>query len=94
MTKKILALSALALISWQIGGMIPAHTMTLALGVLFGLFAGIPAALIALSADKRVRHDHYVHIRTETPVEPHRCIVVGNRPVLPVNTQNRIEVRR
>lgn len=90
----IAALAALAAIAWHVGGLIPAHTMTLALGVLFGLFAGIPAALIALSADKRVRHDHYVHIRAETPVESHRCIVVGNRPALPVNTQNRIEVRR
>ena len=103
---KIIALSAVALIGWNIGGMIPAHTMTLFSGFLFGAFVGIPAVLIIATNGNRVRHDHYVHTPTETSVgpreqlvqlsaKPTRYIVVANRATLPtVDTHSRLEVKR
>ena len=102
---KIIALSAVALIGWNIGGMIPAHTMTLFSGFLFGSFVGIPAMLIIATNGKRVRHDHYVHAPTEAPREPReqlvqlsakptRYIVVADRATLPTVAQNKIEVKR
>ena len=100
---KIIALSVVALIGWNIGGMIPAHTMTLFSGFLFGSFVGIPAMLILATNGNRVRHDHYVHAPTETSVEPQaqplqlsakptRYVVIANRPALPTAAQSRIEV--
>lgn len=58
------ALVLLALAGWQLGGMLSSDAFGLALGVLLGLMAGIPAALIAMSADRRVRHDVYHHAQT------------------------------
>ncbi len=100
----IAALAALAAIAWHVGGMIPPAALTLALGVLFGSMVGIPIALIALTASKRIRHDHYHHTPTESPREPQkqplqlpaqptRYIVVANRAALPTVAQNKIEVK-
>ena len=102
---KIIALSVVALIGWNIGGMIPAHTMTLFSGFLFGSFVGIPAMLILATNGNRVRHDHYVHTPTEAPREPReqlvqlsakptRYIVVADRATLPVDTHSRLEEKR
>ena len=101
----IAALAALALIGWHIGGMVPQAALTLALGVLFGSMVGIPIALIALTANKRIRHDHYHHAPTETPTQPQKqpvqltakptsYIVIGDRAALPTSTHNKIEVKR
>ena len=102
---KIIALSVVALIGWNIGGMIPAHTMTLFSGFLFGSFVGIPAMLIIAKRAQTVRHDHYHHTPTEAPREPQkqplrltarptRYTVIANRPALPTVAQNKIEVTR
>ena len=101
----IAALAALALIGWTIGGLVPPAALTLALGVLFGSMVGIPIALIALTANKRIRHDHYHHAATETPREPQeqplqlsarptRYTVVTDRPALPTAAQSRLEVSK
>ena len=98
-------LAALAAIAWHVGGMIPAHTMTLFFGFLFGAFVGIPAMLIIATRAQTVRHDHYVHTPTEAPREPReqlvqlsakptRYIVVANRPALPTVAQSKLEVKR
>ena len=102
---KIIALSAVALIGWNIGGMIPAHTMTLFFGFLFGAFVGIPAMLIIAKRAQTVRHDHYVHTPTEAPREPQkqpvqltakptRYTVIANRATLPTVAQSKLEVKR
>jgi len=100
---KLVAFTALAAIAWHVGGMIPPAALTLALGVLFGLMVGIPIALAALTASKRIRHDHYHHTPTESPREPQkqplqitatRYTVVANRAALPTVAQNKIEVKR
>ena len=100
---KIIALSAVALIGWNIGGMIPAHTITMFGGFIFGAFVGIPAMLILATSGKRVRHDHYHHAPTETPTQPQkqplrlparptRYTVVASRPALPTVAQSKLEV--
>ena len=99
----IAALAALAAIAWHVGGMIPAHTMTLFFGFLFGAFVGIPAMLIIATRAQTVRHDHYHHAPTQSDMEPQkqplqlperptRYIVIANRPALPTVAQSRIEV--
>lgn len=72
------ALGLLAFAGWQLGGMLSSDALSLALGVMFGLMAGIPAALIAMSADKRVRHDVYHHAET-----PQKAVErISSTPVL------------
>lgn len=101
----IAALAALALIGWTIGGLVPPAALTLALGVLFGSMVGIPIALIALTANKRIRHDHYHHTPAQAPTQPQktpvqlptratRYTVVANRPALPTVAQSKLEVKR
>ncbi len=103
--KKALALAALALIGWTIGGMVPPAAWTLALGVLFGSMVGIPIALAALTTNKRIRHDVYYHAATESPREPQKqavqltakathYIVIASRAALPTVAQNKIEVKQ
>ena len=98
-------LAALAAIAWHVGGMIPAHTMTVFFGFLFGAFVGIPAMLIIATRAQTVRHDHYVHTPTEAPREPQkqplrltarptRYTVIANRPALPTVAQSKLEVSK
>ena len=98
-------LAALAAIAWHVGGMIPAHTMTLFFGFLFGAFVGIPAMLIIATRAQTVRHDHYHHAPTEAPREPQkqplrlpakptRYTVIASRPALPTVAQSRLEVSK
>lgn len=102
---KLVALAPLAAIAWHVGGMIPAHTMTLFFGFLFGAFVGIPAMLIIAKRAQTVRHDHYHHAPTEAPREPQkqpvqlparptRYTVIANRPALPTVTQSKLEVSK
>lgn len=102
---KLVALAPLAAIAWHVGGMIPAHTMTLFFGFLFGAFVGIPAMLIIATRAQTVRHDHYHHTPTESPREPQkqplqlpaqptRYIVVANRAALPTVAQSKLEVSK
>ncbi|MFN8440507.1 MAG: hypothetical protein U0175_07060 [Caldilineaceae bacterium] len=54
--KKILAVGFLLFLcaaGWEIVGRLSSDAIDLALGVLFGVMAGIPAALIALMASRR-----------------------------------------
>mgnify|MGYP006324775107 CR=1 FL=1 len=102
---KALAFSAVVVVGWQIGGMIPVHTMTLFYGFLFGAFVGIPAMLIIATQSQTVRHDHYHHAPTEAPREPQkqplrltarptRYTVIANRPALPTVAQSKLEVSK
>lgn len=102
---KLVGLTALAAIAWHVGGMIPAHTMTLFFGFLFGAFVGIPAMLIIAKRAQTVRHDHYHHTPTEAPREPQkqplqlparptRYTVVASRPALPTAAQSKLEVSK
>lgn len=54
--KHIFALGALVFvgaIGWQIGERLSSDAIALSLGVLFGVFAGLPVALLVLASDRR-----------------------------------------
>ena len=54
----VIVLAAIAVVGWQIGGILSHDALSLMLGVIFGIMAGIPAALVALSSNRTVRHEH------------------------------------
>jgi len=100
---KVIAFSAVVVVGWQIGGIIPVHTMTLFYGFVFGAFVGIPAMLIIATRAQTVRHDHYHHAPTETQTQlrkqsvqltanPTRYTVIASRPALPTVAQSKLEV--
>lgn len=102
---KAIAFSAVCIVGWQIGGVIPAHTITLFGGFLFGAFVGIPAMLIIATRAQTVRHDHYIHKQAETPVQtqkqpglivarPTHYKVIASRRALAIVERNRIEVKQ
>ena len=85
---RIFAIGALALLvfaGWKLGGVMSSDALGLALGVIFGMMAGIPAALIAMSADRRVRHDVYHHHALQTTQKAAERI-----SVLPVTNSARV----
>ena len=64
----VIVLVAIAVVGWQIGGILSHDALSLMLGVIFGIMAGIPAALVALSSNRTVRHEHTHHlVRDEAP---------------------------
>ena len=102
---KIIALSAVCVVGWNIGGMMPSHTMTVFFFFFFGSFVGIPALLIIATRAQTVRHDHYHHAPTQAPPQPQkqpmqlpakptRYTVVASRPALPTVAQSKLEVKR
>lgn len=71
---KICFLAIVSALGWWIGGRLSTDALALALGCLFGVMAGIPIALIALSQSKQARLDIYHHSTQETlpePAQPH-----------------------
>lgn len=102
---KVLAFSAVCVVGWQIGGSIPSRTITLFGGWLFGAFLGIPAMLIIATRAQTVRHDHYIHKQSETPVQaqkrpglivarPKHYTVIVSRRALAIEAQSKLEVGR
>ncbi|MFN8495360.1 MAG: hypothetical protein U0350_47620 [Caldilineaceae bacterium] len=54
--KKLLGLILLVfigVIAWRIGGSLSSDAVSMAVGVLFGIMAGIPTALLVLASDRR-----------------------------------------
>ena len=103
----VIVLAAIAVVGWQIGGILSHDALSLMLGVIFGIMAGIPAALVALSSNRTVRHEH-VHradpadpqgerMLLPAPVpapRPKLIIVQPERVLLSVGNQKRIEVKK
>lgn len=94
------ALGVVALAGWKIGDALSPDAIALALGMIFGVMAGIPIALIAMTADRKVVHVH--RIEQEHPETAHRAhlgpgavtlaIMAENarqRPALPVSDEIR-----
>lgn len=103
----VIALAAIAIVGWKIGGILSRDALSLMLGVIFGLMAGIPAALVALSSNRTVRREdiHRVAFADQRDVRPlppapsaprsKITIVHPGHVLLSVgNQQNRIEVRK
>lgn len=54
--RKLLGLAALVFVgvlAWRIGGMLSTDAIGMAVGLVFGVMAGIPAALLVLATDRR-----------------------------------------
>lgn len=78
---------------WWLGGVLSKDALSLALGVLFGTMAGIPAALIAMSAQRVVRHEHVHRVElpetARKPVERISVLPASNTAQLGQNARNR-----
>lgn len=83
---------------WKLGEHMSSDAVGMALGVIFGLIAGIPAALIALVANNQQVTNHYYITEAEQPaaVAPVALLPQTQKPViiLPSQPQKRIEVER
>lgn len=95
-------LFAVGFVGWKAGEAMNPQSVGVALGVIFGMMAGIPAALIAFAA-RRVqgqRLDIYHHdAQPSKPVaalavKPQSYIVIEDLPALATVGQGRIEVKR
>jgi len=102
---KVLALSVVCAVGWQIGGMISAHTITIFGGFIFGAFVGIPVMLILATKLRNQRIDVYHHEAAQKPVEAQKPVqpllipetrytVLSSRAALPAVAQKQLEVRR
>lgn len=98
-------LVGVACVGWLLGGILSPDAYTLMLGCILGIMAGIPAALIAVSASKTIRHEHTHRIVADKPQErtllpapaprPRVTIVQPQRAMLSVaNPYKQIEVKK
>lgn len=86
-------LGVVACLGWWLGGVLSKDALSLTLGVVFGLMAGVPAILIAMSRDRAVRHVHVHRVENvaETPqasVGRISVLPASNRAHLSQNAQN------
>ena len=70
----IAVILAVGWLGWHIGESLTTDGLSMAIGVLFGLMAAIPAALIAASASRNVRQAVYHHHEHKTLVEPEKQV--------------------
>ncbi len=49
----LLVLVFVGVVGWRVGGSLSSDAMSMAVGVLFGVLAGVPTALLLLAADRR-----------------------------------------
>ena len=95
-------LIVVAIVGWKIGSVLSRDVLSMALGVIFGMMAGIPAALIAVSLKRQVPAEQPSNQQGERPLlpapvpapRPKLIIVQPERALLPVGNQQRIEVKK
>ena len=95
-------LIVVAIVGWKIGSVLSRDALSMALGVIFGMMAGIPAALIAVSLKRQVPAEQPSNQQGErmllpAPVpapRPKIIIVRQERALLSVGNQQRIEVKK
>ena len=98
----VIVLAAIAVVGWQIGGILSHDALSLMLGVIFGIMAGIPAALIAVSLKRQTPTEQPSNQQGERPLlpapipapRPKLIIVQPERALLSVGNQQRIEVKK
>ena len=98
----VIVLAAIAVVGWQIGGILSHDALSLMLGVIFGMMAGIPAALIAVSLKRQTPTEQPSNQQGERPLlpapipapRPKLIIVQPERALLSVGNQQRIEVKK
>ena len=95
-------LIVVATVGWKIGSVLSRDALSMALGVIFGMMAGIPAALIAVSLKRQVPAEQPSNQQGERPLlpapvpapRPKIIIVQPERALLSVGNQQRIEVKK
>jgi hypothetical protein len=84
--RRMLGLAALVFVgvlAWRVGGMLSTDAIGMAVGMMFGVLAGIPAALLVLATDRR-RHreeddaddDYYTGPHRQLPAYPQQPPVI------------------
>ena len=63
-------LIVVAIVGWKIGSVLSRDALSMALGVIFGMMAGIPAALIAVSLKRQVPAEQPSNQQGERPLLP------------------------
>ena len=95
-------LIVVAIVGWKIGSVLSRDALSMALGVIFGMMAGIPAALIAVSLKRQVPAEQPSNQQGERPLRPapvpaprpKLIIVQSERALLSAGNQQRIEVKK
>ena len=95
-------LIVVAIVGWKIGSVLSRDALSMALGVIFGMMAGIPAALIAVSLKRQVPAEQPSNQQGERPLlpapvpapRPKIIIVQPERALLSAGNQQRIEVKK
>jgi len=95
-------LIVVAIVGWKIGSVLSRDALSMALGVIFGMMAGIPAALIAVSLKRQVPTEQPSNQQGERPLlpapvpapRPKIIIVQPERALLSAGNQQRIEVKK
>ena len=103
----VIVLAAIAIVGWQIGGILSRDALSMMLGVIFGIMAGIPAALVAVSSNRTARRENARSVALVEPQDvcppllpapsaprPKITIVHPERSLLSVGNQQRIEVKK
>lgn len=98
----VIVLAAIAIVGWKIGSVLSRDALSMALGVIFGMMAGIPAALIAVSLKRQVPAEQPSNQQGERPLlpapvpapRPKIIIVQPERALLSAGNQQRIEVKK
>lgn len=95
---KFLGIGFLVLVSvagWQIGGMLNPQSLGMVLGIIFGMMAGIPAALIALTASRVQPNvtNNYITVKQESAPVAKLPVRESDVILIPSN-QKRIGVKR
>ena len=98
----VIFLIVVAIVGWKIGSVLSRDALSMALGVIFGMMAGIPAALIAVSLKRQVPAEQPSNQHGERPLlpapvpapRPKLIIVQPERALLSVGNQQRIEVKK
>lgn len=76
-----------AVVGWNIGGALSADGLGMALGILFGIMAGIPSTLILLESQRRE------HERSQQPRQVSNYYTINATPQQIANRRLEIEKR-
>jgi hypothetical protein len=98
----VIVLAAIAIVGWKIGSVLSRDALGMAVGVIFGMMAGIPAALIAVSLKRQVPAEQPSNQQGERLLlpapapapRPKIIIVQPERALLSAGNQQRIEVKK
>ncbi len=85
--KQFLGLAGLVLIGtvgWRIGDALSSDAISMALGIFFGILAGIPAALLVLAAERQREHPRSSH-RTTRDYQTPPAQAIPQPPVIVLN---------